>query len=84
MSLGKDFERQMKKATNEELKKTSGEAQQKLDRAYQRLEGKPPDQVRRSLKRELKGTILEGEEETFVQAISEGERVKLDDRKFKV
>lgn len=84
MSLGKDFERQMKKATNEELKKSSREAQQKLDRVYQRLKGKPPDEVRRSLKRDLKGTIIEGEEETFVQAISEGQRVKLDDRKFKV
>lgn len=84
MSLDGDFERQMKKATNEELKKASREAQQKLDRAYQLLKGKPPDEVRRSLKRDLKGTILEGEEETFVQAISEGQRVKLDDRKFKV
>lgn len=84
MSLGKDFERQVKKATNQELKKASRDAQHMLDRAYQRLKGKPPDDVRRALKRELRGTILEGNEEVFVEPISEGRRVKLDDRKLKV
>lgn len=84
MDLGKDFERQVKKATNQELKKVSHEAQKKLDRAYQRLKGKSPDDVRRALKTEFKGTILEGQEEAFVEPISKGHRVKLDDRKFRI
>lgn len=40
--------------------------------------------MRHALKRELKGTILEGNEEAFVEPVSEGQRVKLDDRQFKV
>lgn len=39
MGLGGDFERQVKKATNEQLKEASREAQQKLDRAYRRSKG---------------------------------------------
>lgn len=84
MSLGKDFERRIKKATNEELKKASREAQRTLDRAQQRHNGKPPDDVRRGLRRDFKGTLLEGQEDNFADAISNGQRVKLDARDFKV
>lgn len=84
MSLGKDFERQVKRAANKGLKDASREAQRKLDHAYQRLKGKPTDAVRHGLKRDLKGTILEGNEDVFVGPISAGQRVELDSSKLRL